>query len=120
MIHREDRFLDFRSRIRNADSHEEAEEILRDLRPIRIRRTCLELINRRGHETINGAQFVNDEFQVQYFEQNDEVVLARKTTDGIDIVFHETESQFLNFQPIRCWNVLNLLEELIEKGEIEI
>lgn len=119
MIHREDRFLDFRTRIRNAETHEEAEDILRDLTPARIRDTCKRIVDEHGFWFGGGRQFEDDNFWVRI--HGDEYVVARKLADGSNQhVYHEMNGRILQFRPLRCWNILNVLEEICEQGEPEI
>jgi hypothetical protein len=127
MIHTEDAYLDFRTRIRNAETHEEAEEIMRDLTPQAIRKTCKRLLSERGQKTSGyktGHTFENKEFVVQKYDDG-EIILTRKATDlrehpDDDIVFQMKGNRIVRFQPMKCWNILNFLEEIIDKGEIEI
>lgn len=114
MIQKNDTYLDFRTRIRNAKTHEEAENILRDLTPQSIRKTIEEVVLKQGEDGV----FENDEFYLS--AKNREFVLARKTTGGQQTVFQSKGRRIIRFVPFRCWNVLNFLKEIADKGQIEI
>lgn len=122
MIQREDRYSDFRHRIREADSHEDAEEILRDLTPERIEETCKRIVEKRG----DGSIFQNKEFWVRHADRDmttpnsfsgPRISLARK---GGGLVYEKKAGMILEFKPMECWNILNLIEEIIDHGEIQI
>lgn len=110
MIQREDTYSDFKHRIRNADSHEDAKGILRDLTPSRIEDTCKRLVQEQG----DAATYDDSQFHVKITQWT--LSLSRNNV----VIYKKHDGDIVTFKPIECWNVLNFLEEIIDKGEIEI
>ena len=110
-------YLDFKTRIRKANTHAEAEEVLEYLRPSNIRRVCDKIVKDQG----NGSRFEDDNFLVVRASETGvpQTVLCRKKESEFEI-FHEKAGAIYTFRPIECWNVLNFLEEIADHGEIRI
>jgi len=123
---KENRFLDFRTRIQNADSHSDAEEVLEALTPTNIRRLVSEIAIQRGEKTQNACWVYEDSaFYILKDKATADSLLKRKPVgDPIDqwegVVFREVSGTIEIFKPFRTWNILNLLEEILETGEISI
>ena len=117
----EDRFLDFRTRIRNAESHSEAEEVLRALSLSNIREVCDRIVREHGNRPTIGEPatgYRGESFYV-YSDINDGVP-EWQICRNEEIVFWQVGEKIREFQAMRVWNVLNLLEEIIETGEISL
>lgn len=118
---------DFRTLIREADTHAEAEAVMAKLAPQRVEELCRQLAMQRGELTKsgNGYTFETAEFRVKYVHTMDEVRLYRKSEDHNrpnhdDCVFHVREGKIWNFEPFRTWNVVSLLQEIKKTGQISI
>ena len=126
MIHREDTYQSFQSRIRNADSHADAEDILEDLTLSNIRRLAQRLAQERGEEVEHNCWvFENSAFYVLYDRALADTLIKRKPPgDPIDqwkgVVFREANGSIEVFKPLRVWSILNFFEEILETGEISI
>ena len=119
------KYQSFLSRIRDADTHEDAEQILRDLTPARIEELAEEIVEKRG----NGRSFENKELYVWYTEPDmttahsfsgPTAAIGRKAGDEIEIVYRKRVGNIEKFEPLRCWKILNVIEEIINRGEIGI
>lgn len=121
----EDRFLDFRTRIRNADSHSDAEEVLEALTPANIRRLANAVAKEHG-KNVRGGCWVFEDFglYVLWDSKAGDTVIRRTTVDSsedwIGVVFSQVDDKITVFEPLRVWNILNYLEEILETGEISI
>lgn len=127
------KFQDFRTLIREAESHGDAEAVMRRMAPEHVESVCKRLIETRGGcegddtegSRWNVSRFENDELLVKYVHIRDQTVLYRKSEDHnnppySDCVFDKEGGVIRTFDPMRTWNVLNVLEEIIETGEISI
>jgi hypothetical protein len=117
----EDRFLDFRTRIRNADSHSEAEDVLQALSLENVRRVCDRIVQEQGNRpttaepvtAYRGESFyvhsaINDGVPEWQICRNDE------------IVFWQFGEEIRVFKALPTWNVLNFLEEIAETGTLSL
>lgn len=119
------KFQDFRTKIREADSHEDAEAVMAELAPENIITTCDRLIEEEGRDKDRMRLFENAAFYVYNFPDSGEWIVARKKNDvredpEADVVFHKSRGAILVFKPMRAWNILNFLEEIAETGEVSI
>lgn len=118
------KFQDFRSKIRGADSHEDAEQILWQLTPEAIESKCMELIEERGEKMeewhTDTWKFQAEAFRIMYYPSSDELELGRWDGEVFDPVFVKRGSVIVHFEPIRTWNVLNFLEEIKQTGDLSI
>jgi len=118
----EDRFLDFRTRIRNADSHSEAEDVLRALTPENIRRVCDRIVRERGNRPTTGERPMEGYDGGSFYVRSsiEGAIPEWQIRRGDDIVFWQQGEDIKEFRPLKTWNFLNLLEEIIETGEISL
>lgn len=119
------KFQSFNSRIRNAYKNEEIENILQDLSPENIKKRLKTLAKKRGESkntTFSGKSvkyfiYSDSNFHIVYTPHLYEVKFFR---DGFGEIFHMVAKDIKKFDSISVWRVMNLIEEIIENGEIEL
>lgn len=117
------KFQSFNSRIRNAYSNEEIRNILEDLSPEHVKDRLQVLAEKRGRKRSaksdgykeNYHAFSNGSFEV--VSSSHEVTFVRK---GFGLIFHSENGSIKEFDAIPIWRSLNLVEEIIQTGDISL
>lgn len=112
-----ERFQSFVSRIRKAETNEDVERILNDMRPKHIKERLTKLSKKHGTKVGNRFVYQYSSYTTSYNNFNGVVELHR---EGFGCIFKMGGDAVLEFNPIPTWKSMNLIEELIETNEITL
>lgn len=117
------KFQSFNSQIRNAESNEEIQTILESLSPDHIQDRLQVLAKERGKKRSaksNGYRESYYTFSKSSFEVVSSPSELTFTREGFGVVFHIEDGDIKKFDAVPVWRSLNLIEEIIQTGDISI
>lgn len=122
------RFKDVRTQIRNAGSHNEAEDVLTRLSPSYVAQLGASIAEKHGERADAVGEFVyeQDGILISYDINLSIVTICRGRCGLVNTTENKVFEMILEsntvecFQPMDIWNILNLLEEIEETGGISI